>query len=159
MATYDGYISDVRKSFRPYQHFTLAGFYQGRSRLSYDWAESGSGSYPSGDYPSGVAALGIPVIEIAGGGYVIIYAALDVLQTVSVPVYANAQGKCGIRIQEGPGGEVLAHEKTSKDNEWEYISATLPSGYPKGIYMVQLANFAIQQSDDARAWFGPIEVI
>lgn len=158
MATYDGFITDERDAVRPYHHHSLNGIGIGRSRLSYDWAESGSGSYPSGGYPSGVAALGIPVIEVASGGYAVMYAALDVGQSVSVPVYASAFGKCGIRILDRIG-EVVATDYTADNNEWETITAALPSGYAKGIYLVEIVNFAIQSEADCRAWFGPLEVI
>jgi hypothetical protein len=158
MADYNGFYADPEVAELPYNHHNLNSIGIGRSKLAYHFGESGSGSYPSGGYPSGVAALGVPVIEIAAGGYAVMYVALEAGQSVSAPVFASPFGKCGLRLIDRIG-PVLATDYSADSDEWETLVVTLPSGYSAGIYLVELANFAIQDEDDARAFFGPVEVI
>ncbi len=158
MADYAGYISDPVASLEPWEHWPIGGLMQGRSRLVYDYQESGSGSYPSGDYPSGVTALGIPILGLSPGGYATMFLAIEPGKEVKVMAWPADEGKLRVAILDRARRSIA--EAWSTDHEqWQDVRVLLPSGYGKGIYLLEISNCAGQTHDDARAFVGSIEVV
>ena len=157
MATYDGELHYGRETPDMECRSALSGFPLGRSWLIDDWGESGSGSYPSG-YPSGEAGIGTPVICLPPGGSAQMFAALEPLQSVSAMVFAAANGKVALKILN-KSGEAIASAYSADSDEWEQVSVSLPSGWAKGIYLVEIINGSYQTDGDSRAYVGPLEVV
>ena len=158
MADYAGYISDPVASIAPWDHWQVGDIGQGRSRLVYNYDESGSGSYPSGDYPSGVTALGIPIMGISPGGYSVMFLAIEPGKEVKAMVWPADEGKLRVAILDRAGRPIAAGWSTDHE-QWQDVRVQLPSGYGKGIYLLEIANYARQTHDDTRAFVGSIEVV
>lgn len=158
MADYTGYISDPVASLEPWEHWPIGGLMQGRSRLVYNYEESGSGSYPSGDYPSGVTALGIPILGLSPGGFTTMFLAIEPVKEVKAMVWPADDGKLRIAILTR-AGVAIAEAWSTNHEQWQDVRVSLPSGYGRGIYLLEISNCAGQDRNDARAFVGSIEVV
>lgn len=123
--------------------------------------------FSAGGMPSGWSELvefdSKTCLRIRAGGQAFVYAGLDVEQSVIAPVYPLQYGRATMKLFRRGGGEPLDVVRSVGTDDWEDLVVTLPSGFPKDIYVIGLFNFAAPANTDKGplrdVYFGKIEVV
>lgn len=153
MADYNGVIVEGSQ-YEPYRKSTPVGtMVNGAARLIDTVPEAPSGSESVSE------SVFRPSIQLKRGGSVKMFAAIDVGKSVTCLAYAPAAGSVALRIFTR-AGTLVADVYSAGTEAWERLALALPSGWPRGIYIIAVVNHSVFDNDvDKRAYFDSVEVV